>query len=145
MLDGLNATFETDLDVGGRNFHLVVTPILDDGGNRLGTVVEWKDETDQRKLEVVAARVRSALDYCTTNVMVADEHCNIVYMNNTLVKMLKAAEADLRKELPNFNSEKLLGMSMDVFHKNAAHQRRLVETLTATFETDIKVGVRQFH
>ena len=145
MLDGLNATFETDLDVGGRNFHLVVTPILDDGGNRLGTVVEWKDETDQRKLEVVAARVRSALDYCTTNVMVADEHCNIVYMNNTLVKMLKAAEADLRKELPNFNSEKLLGMSMDVFHKNPAHQRRLVETLTATFETDIKVGVRQFH
>ena len=145
LLDGLTTTFETDLNVGGRNFHLVVTPIRSDGGGRVGTVVEWKDETEQKKLEVAAARIRSALDSCTTNVMVADENCNIIYMNNTLVKMLKAAEADLRKELPNFDSEKLLGAPMDVFHKNPAHQRRLIENLNGTFEADIKVGVRKFH
>ncbi len=145
LLDGLTTTFETDLNVGGRNFHLVVTPIRSDGGGRVGTVVEWKDGTEQKKLEVAAARIRSALDSCTTNVMVADENCNIIYMNNTLVKMLKAAEADLRKELPNFGSEKLLGAPMDVFHKNPAHQRRLIENLNGTFEADIKVGVRKFH
>ncbi len=145
LLDGLTTTFETDLNVGGRNFHLVVTPIRSDGGGRVGTVVEWKDETEQKKLEVAAARIRSALNSCTTNVMVADENCNIIYMNNTLVKMLKAAEADLRKELPNFDSEKLLGAPMDVFHKNPAHQRRLIENLNGTFEADIKVGVRKFH
>jgi len=145
MLDGLSSPFETDLGVGGRSFHLVVTPIRGDGGARLGTVVEWKDETEQKKLEVAATRVRCALDACSTNVMVADERCDIIYMNEALVKMLKAAEADLRKELPNFDSGKLIGMSMDVFHKNPAHQRRLVETLTGTFEGDIKVGVRQFH
>ncbi|MGA8649117.1 MAG: methyl-accepting chemotaxis protein, partial [Xanthobacteraceae bacterium] len=145
LLDGLTTTFETALNVGGRNFHLVVMPIRSDGGGRVGTVVEWKDETEQKKLEVAAARIRSALDSCTTNVMVADENCNIIYMNNTLVKMLKAAEADLRKELPNFDSEKLLGAPMDVFHKNPAHQRRLIENLNGTFEADIKVGVRKFH
>ncbi len=145
LLAGLTTTFETDLNVGGRNFHLVVTPIRSDGGGRVGTVVEWKDGTEQKKLEVAAARIRSALDSCTTNVMVADENCNIIYMNNTLVKMLKAAEADLRKELPNFGSEKLLGAPMDVFHKNPAHQRRLIENLNGTFEADIKVGVRKFH
>lgn len=99
LLDGLTTTFETALNVGGRNFHLVVMPIRSDGGGRVGTVVEWKDETEQKKLEVAAARIRSALNSCTTNVMVADENCNIIYMNNTLVKMLKAAEADLRKEI----------------------------------------------
>ena len=76
--------------------------------------------------------------------MVADEGCNIVYMNHTLGEMLKAAEADLRKVLPNFDASKLLGASMDVFHKNPSHQRRLIESLTGTYETEIKVGVRQF-
>jgi methyl-accepting chemotaxis protein len=145
MLDRLKTMFETDLNVGGRNFHLVVTPIQNGDGVRLGTVVEWKDETEQKKFEVSGARIRSALDSCSTNVMVADENCSIVYMNHTLVKMLKAAEADLRKELPNFDSGKLIGTSMDVFHKNPAHQRRLIESLTGTFEGTIKVGVRQFH
>ena len=64
--------------------------------------------------------------------MVADEGCNIVYMNYTLGEMLKAAEADLRKVLPNFDASKLLGASMDVFHKNPSHQRRLIESLTGT-------------
>jgi len=145
ILDGLNSVFETDLNVGGRNFHLVVTPIRSNGGNRIGTVVEWKDETEQKNLEIAAARVRSVLDSCSTNVMVADENCKIVYMNHTLIKMLKVAEADLRKELPSFDSEKLLGTSMDVFHKNPAHQRRLIETLVGTYEADIKVGPRRFH
>ena len=76
--------------------------------------------------------------------MVADESCNIVYMNEALLDMLKAAEADLRKELPNFNAAKLIGASMDVFHKNPAHQRRLVESLTGAFESNIKVGGHQF-
>ena len=144
LLSGLKETLETDLDVGGRNFHLVVTPILGEAGNRLGTVVEWKDETEHNKLETAGARIRSALDSCSTNVMVADENCSIVYMNQTLTEMLKAAEADLRKELPNFDCTKLLGTSMDVFHKNPAHQRRLVESLTGNYQGSIKVGVRQF-
>ena len=144
ILSGLTATFETDLNAGGRNFHLVVTPILGDDGKRIGAVVEWKDETEQKTQEVSAARIHSALDSCSTNVMVADENCNIVYMNAALDKMLKAAEADLRKALPNFNCAKLLGTSMDVFHKDPAHQQRLVETLTGTYEGNIKVGGRQF-
>ncbi len=144
MLGGLEETLETDLDIGGRNFHLVVTPISGADGNRLGTVVEWKDETVRNKLEASASRIRSALDSCSTHVMVADENCNIVYLNEALVKMLKTAEADLRKALPNFNADKLLGTSMDVFHKNPAHQRGLVEFLAGAYEGNIKVGGRQF-
>ena len=144
ILSGLTATLETDIDAGGRSFHLVVTPILGEDGNRTGAVVEWKDETEHKKQEVSAGRIRSALDSCSTNVMVADENCNIVYMNGALDKMFKAAEADMRKALPNFNAAKLLGASMDVFHKDPAHQRRLVESLTGTHEANIKLGGRQF-
>ncbi|WP_115935160.1 Tar ligand binding domain-containing protein, partial [Aestuariispira insulae] len=40
-------------------------------------------------------RIRNALDNCQANVMLADPDLNIVYMNNTMVAMMKNAEADL--------------------------------------------------
>ena len=37
------------------------------------------------------------------NVMVADENLNIAYLNEAVEKLLKEAEADLKKELPQFS------------------------------------------
>jgi methyl-accepting chemotaxis protein len=145
ILDALTATMETDIKVGGRSFHLIVTPIRNEAGIRTGTVVEWRDETAEKAAELAAVRVRSALDGCKTNIMVADEDYNIVYMNNTMVTMLKAAEADIRKDIPALDTGRLIGVNIDVFHKNPAHQRRLLDALKGTFETDIKVGGRSFN
>ena len=63
--------------------------------------------------------------------MVADEDLNIVYMNETMVEMMRNAEADLRNDLPNLDVKNLLGVNVDVFHKNPAHQRRMIEDLRA--------------
>jgi len=145
ILDNLTKPIETDLAIGGRNFHLVVTPIFEDGGVRLGTVVEWQDLTTARSLEREALRLRAALDSCQTNVMVADEAYNIVYMNNTMLDMMRTAEADLRKDIPALDSRKLIGTNIDTFHKNPSHQRRMLDGLTKTFRTDLKVGGRNFH
>ncbi len=54
--------------------------------------------------------------------------------------MLQLAEADLRKELPHFDIANLMGQSIDVFHKNPAHQRQMLDALTATLETEIGSG-----
>jgi methyl-accepting chemotaxis protein len=90
-------------------------------------------------------RIRSGLDVCRTNVMVADEDYTIRYMNKTMVEMLQAAEADMRKDIPSFDPRRLVGVSIDTFHKNPAHQRRILDALTSTIETDIKVGGHNFH
>ena len=95
--------------------------------------------------KVVNLRVRSALDVVKSNVMVADGNYNIMYMNTTLQEMLRAAEPELRKALPNFDASKLVGASMDVFHKNPAHQRRILDSLTASYEAHIMVGSQKFH
>ncbi|HTS39095.1 MAG TPA: methyl-accepting chemotaxis protein [Xanthobacteraceae bacterium] len=145
ILDGLTSTIETDLTIGGRNFHLVVSPIRTSDGRRLGTTVEWKDETQIRALEAVNTRVRSALDTCATNIMVADENYNIVYMNNTMQEMIRGAEVDMRKDVPALDARKLIGANIDTFHKNPAHQRRILDTLTGKIETDLKIGGRSFH
>ncbi len=90
------------------------------------------------------ARIKSALDNCTTNVMIADNERNIIYMNKTVGAMMQHAESDLRKALPNFAADKLLGGNMDQFHKNPDHQKRLLANLTSTYRTQIEIGGRTF-
>jgi methyl-accepting chemotaxis protein len=89
-------------------------------------------------------RVRNALDKCSTNVMIADASNRIIYMNEAVTAMMQRNEADLRKQLPNFNASKLMGETMDVFHKNPAHQRGMVAAMTSTYRTQIKVGELTF-
>ena len=85
-------------------------------------------------------RIRNALDKCTTNVMIADSNNHILYMNETVTAMMQRNEAELRKTLPQFNAQTLMGQSIDVFHKNPAHQRNLLATLKSTYRTQIQVG-----
>jgi len=89
-------------------------------------------------------RVRSALDVTSTNVMIADAEGYIRYTNASVRQMLTAAEADLRKALPKFSVETLVGTHFDGFHKNPAHQRNLLAKLTSTYRTQIVVGARTF-
>jgi methyl-accepting chemotaxis protein len=90
------------------------------------------------------ARVKIALDNVSSNVMIADNDRNIIYMNKTVLAMLQNAESDVRKVLPSFDSAKLIGGSIDQFHKNPEHQKRLLATFTSTFRTQIVVGPRTF-
>jgi methyl-accepting chemotaxis protein len=94
--------------------------------------------------KVINLRVRSALDVVSSNVMVADGDYNIMYMNTTMQEMLGEAEAELRKALPAFDSSKLVGANMDVFHKNPAHQRKMLDELTSSHENHITVGSQKF-
>jgi methyl-accepting chemotaxis protein len=115
-------------------------------GDEIGDIAK-ATEVFKRSIaqKVINLRVRSALDVVKSNVMVADDGYNIMYMNTTLQDMMREAEAELRKVLPNFDSSKLLGANMDVFHKNAAHQRKMLDSLTGTHESHITVGSQKFH
>jgi methyl-accepting chemotaxis protein len=89
-------------------------------------------------------RVKTALDNVTTNVMIADNERNIIYMNTSVTEMLANAEADVRKVLPNFSVSRILGSNIDQFHKNPSHQRSLLAGFTNTHSAQIQVGVRTF-
>lgn len=86
----------------------------------------------------------TALDALRTSVMIADADLNITYMNGAVIAMLRDAEADLKKELPRFNVDSLLGSNIDVFHKIPAKQRQILNTLQKPHNATIKVGVRMF-
>lgn len=147
MLAKLTSTHTTSLEIGGRKFQLIVNPIIDNKGQRLGTVVEWQDQTAaliaKEREQLLAGenqRTKNALDKCTTNVMIANGANEIVYMNESQLTMLQGNEAELRKTLPHFDTRSLLGKNIDVFHKNPSHQRGLLSSLTTTHRAEIKVG-----
>jgi methyl-accepting chemotaxis protein len=90
-------------------------------------------------------RIRAALDNCKANVMMADENYNINYMNPSQIEMFRPIEAELRKNLAGFDLNKLVGCNIDIFHKDPARIRKMLEGLQGTYETHIQVGQLKFH
>ena len=151
MIKALDDEYNTMIEVGNRTFGLVASPVRDEQGNRLGTVIEWKDYTEQLAKQAEAdriaqenARVRVALDNVSANVMMADNDFNLIYMNGAVTDMMRVAEADIRKDIPHFNVEKLVGENIDIFHKNPEHQRKAAAAMTSTFRSQIEIGGRTF-
>ena len=119
-------------------------PVLDAEGRPVRIVKYATDITEQTRREAENTRIGSALDKCVTNVMIANERNEIVYLNESVATMLSRNERELRKTLPNFDSRTLIGTSIDVFHRDPSHQRMMLERLTGTHNTQIQVGDLHF-
>ena len=144
VLDQLKTTHTARLDLGGRSFQLNINPIRDEKGNDLGNSVEWLDMTEIFEEERRVARVLEALNSSSTNIMIANAQRDVIYMNVCMADLMKEAESDLRKVLPNFEARDLIGNSMDRLHVNPKHQESMLENLKSTAVNDIKVGTRHF-
>ena len=147
----LRSSHTAQLHIGGRTFRLVMSPVYGKDGTSLGTTVEWTDRTQElaliereKQLLVETMRINSALDSTTTNVMIADADRKIIFMNRAVTAMLTNAQSDIRKVLPNFDVSKIIGISMDTFHRNPAHQANLLATFNSTYRAQINVGGRTF-
>jgi methyl-accepting chemotaxis protein len=90
------------------------------------------------------AWVETAVDSITRNVMIVAPDGNIVYLNKSLRTLLKAAEPDIRTDLPHFDAGKLQGKSMFLFHKDPEQQRKDLANLAPTSRTQIHAGRRDF-
>jgi methyl-accepting chemotaxis protein len=90
------------------------------------------------------SRIRSALDVTSCNVMIADTNRTIIYMNKSVEKMLRNVEIELRKALPHFAVDKIVGSNIDIFHKNPAHQSHLLSNLRDTYIGNIQVAGLSF-
>ena len=61
LLAGLTGSHAARLAIGTRRFDIVATPVIDEEGTRHGTVIEWRDITQELAIqEEVATMVRAA-------------------------------------------------------------------------------------
>jgi len=102
------------------------------------------DVAEAHRISEENLRVRIGLDNVATNVMIADDGLNIIYMNRAIHEMFAVAENDIRRDLPQFSRAGLIGTNIDLFHKSPAHQRGMLDKLSGTHRALIKLGGRTF-
>ncbi|MBE0493510.1 MAG: PAS domain S-box protein [Thiomicrospira sp.] len=91
--------------------------------------------------ELKATQVMStALNAASTNIMVADADFNIKSMNKSLEQMFAKNEHKLQQALINFKASEVVGSNMDVFHKDRAHQRKMVAQMVEPWTGELKVA-----
>lgn len=81
-----------------------------------------------------------ALNVLSNPIMIADENCVIRFVNEAGYCMFEAIEADIRRDLPHFTARDVVGKSIDVFHKNPAFQRRIMDGMVAPHDGRFSVG-----
>jgi methyl-accepting chemotaxis protein len=131
-----NLPHKAVIDLGGEKLELLVTPARDANGNYIGPMVAWEIVTEKMRLEVEVSRMQSMMDNSPINVMMTDLNLNLVYMNPKSRDTLRTLE----KFLP-ITVDKMIGSSIDVFHKNPDKQRRmLADARNLPHKAKIKVG-----
>lgn len=96
------------------------------------------DLSQAREQAVKAGRIGQALDNVHSGIMLANNDFEIIYANDSIIEMFRKAENDIRTHLPNFSVDKLIGASIDTFHKDPATHRKLLADLTGQHHAELK-------
>ncbi|MGC1523544.1 MAG: MCP four helix bundle domain-containing protein, partial [Steroidobacteraceae bacterium] len=85
------------------------------------------------------ARIRNALDRVSVGAMLADGEGTIIYVNEAMHALLSVQTSEFRKQLPQFDSKKVLGNPLEMFQVPAVESGSLA-ALTAAHTADFKAG-----
>jgi methyl-accepting chemotaxis protein len=116
-----NLPHEATIQVGPEKLKLEVNAVYDKNGKYTGVMVAWDIVTEKLILENDLARIQSMVETMPINVMAVDLSLTMVYMNPKSRETLKTIEKDLKMPV-----DRMIGSSIDIFHKDPAHQRRLL-------------------
>jgi methyl-accepting chemotaxis protein len=119
--DDKNLPVRAKIQIGPELADLLVTAIYDQNKKYIGPMVTWELITEQEKLRQEQARIQSIVENAPTNVLLADRDFKIIYVNPASLATLRKIE----RHLP-VKAENVLGSNIDVFHKNPAHQRKIL-------------------
>ncbi|MBU8541071.1 methyl-accepting chemotaxis protein [Falsiroseomonas tokyonensis] len=90
-------------------------------------------------------RARQAVDCASLAVMMVDRDFVVTHVNRATQALLARHAEQFRKLWPSFDPARIVGMCIDTFHRDPAHQRRmLADPSRLPFRTDITVGALKF-
>ncbi len=121
LSDPKNLPHQANIQVGPETLDLLVSPIYDTEKNYMGAMVSWEVVTKKLELEAKASQVTSMMENAPINILFADTDFKLQFMNPASNKTLKTLEQYLPDRVDN-----LVGQSIDIFHKNPAHQRKIL-------------------
>lgn len=131
-----NLPLKAEIAIGPEAAELEVSAMYDDSGEYLGPIVTWSVVTEKKKLESEQSRLRNMVENAPINIMIADPNLVIQYINPASTKTLQK----LTQHLP-VSVDKVVGSSVDIFHKNPAHQRTILSNpKNLPVRAQIKIG-----
>ncbi len=136
-----------DAIAAGRLDNSIEAESRDEFGHLLESLARMQQDLRQRgeeegRVARANARVRQALDNVSASVMVADQNNDIIYVNHAAMELFSDIEPDLKKEMPDFKADEIVGSNIDRFHKHPQHQQRLLEKLSKEHRAEFQVGGR---
>jgi methyl-accepting chemotaxis protein len=136
LSDASNLPFTSELALGQMVLEMTFNPILGASGDYLGIIVHWEEISEKKRLAGEVEMMRQLVENSPVNVIQADRDLVIRYLNPASVRTLKQIE-----HLLPCRVEQIVGQSIDIFHKNPAHQRRiLADPKNLPHKARIKLG-----
>ena len=126
---------DNNIDASGRDEISQVLAALDAMQRSLKERTEAEGKTATEN-----GRIRTALDRVSSGAMLADPDGKIIYLNDAVRTILRNQAGEIRKQLPQFDVERILGSSFDSFHKVPSHQQNMLAKLTSMHQAEVKLG-----
>ncbi len=102
-------------------------------GRLTGVPARKSYNLDELKAEIV--------DKVSSAIMMVDRDFIVTYVNQPTMELLRKNADAFRTLSSSFDPEKIIGCCIDTFHKNPAHQRKmLADPSRLPFKTEITVG-----
>ena len=97
------------------------------------------DIAKSKRLNAEAMRINAALNNVHSSMMVADNNFEIIYMNQSAKMLFKEIEANIKKQLPHFDADKIIGSNMDTYHTEPKKIRDVLTNLTDFYSVNMEV------
>jgi len=77
--------------------------------------------------------------------MMVDRNLVITYVNQSTINLFREHEATFKEHYPGFSADELVGSSIDQFHQNPEHQRRVLsDPRNLPYRAEMSVGKLRF-
>jgi methyl-accepting chemotaxis protein len=137
LADPENLPHRAQIALGPETLDLLVTAVNDAEGRYVGAMVTWEVITRRIEIEDDLARIRNMMENAPNNVLFANVSDFVIeYANPASVQTLRKLEAHLP-----IKGEQIVGQVIDIFHRDPAHQRRIVsDPRNLPHRAQIKLG-----
>jgi methyl-accepting chemotaxis protein len=117
--------YDNQIETSGTDETGQVLKALDEMQSKLRTQI-----ATERSFAAENTRIRQALDKASTSVVLADEHHQIIYVNETAKSSFARNAQEIKASLPDFDPARLRGSKLESLSPDPARQRHLLETLS---------------
>jgi methyl-accepting chemotaxis protein len=100
--------------------------------------------TEAKQVGTDALRINRALDEVNSGVMVLSKDATIIYLNDAIKNMFNKVEPYFRKQLAQFDADKLLGQSLDLFQQPGL-SLNVLKSIEDSLRLDLMIGNRFIH